>query len=187
VSTFLSYIKSQISVSPELEEALSTYFKKEEIRKGEILLREDSYCRRLYFLEKGTVRTYYYHDQKDVTSWLYHERLFFTAWYSFYLQQPSFEYIETLEDCTVFSIDYHNYQTLLNQFHDFERFGRLIAEEQTAYIDYFSKGFMFLSAKDKYDALLSIFPDVELRVKLGHIATLLGISQETLSRIRSKN
>jgi hypothetical protein len=49
----------------------------------------------------------------------------------------------------------------------------------------YSKGYMFLSAKDKYQLLNEYFPNIELRVKLGQIASFLGISQETLSRIRA--
>ncbi len=63
--------------------------------------------------------------------------------------------------------------------------GKLI-EEQLVYIDTYSKGYMFLSAKEKYDKLLSFFPDIDQRANLGYIASMLGISQETLSRIRGE-
>jgi len=55
------------------------------------------------------------------------------------------------------------------------------------FLDEFSKGWSFLSAKEKYQSLLSYFPDIELRVKLSYIASFLGISQETLSRLRTQN
>ena len=68
----------------------------------------------------------------------------------------------------------------------FERFGRKMYEQQLAYLDAFYKGYLFMTAKERYDLLLSVFPDVTQRVNLGHIASFLGISQETLSRIRAK-
>ena len=68
-----------------------------------------------------------------------------------------------------------------------QEFGRLMVEEQLTFLDYFYRGFMFMSAKEKYNLLLSIFPDVTQRVNLGHIAAVLGISLETLSRIRKKS
>jgi hypothetical protein len=55
------------------------------------------------------------------------------------------------------------------------------------FLDEFNKGWSFLSAKEKYQTLLFYFPDIELRVKLGYIASFLGISQETLSRLRAKS
>ena len=90
-----------------------------------------------------------------------------------------------LEDGTLLEISYEGMQDLYAQFARFERFGRVLMEEHLAFIDHFSRGYMFLSAKERYQQLLISFPDIELRVKLGQIASFLGISQETLSRIRS--
>lgn len=185
MTDLIENISSRIQVSDELKTAILGYFKREKVEKNTVLLRENAFCRRIYFLEEGTVRTYYHHDQKEISSWFYQEGMFFSSWYSFYQQQPSYEYIETLEDCVIHSIDYLNFQKLLNESHDFERFGRILAEEQTAFVDLYSKGYMFYSAKERYQLLLDYFPNVELKVKLGHIASFLGISQETLSRIRA--
>ena len=185
MTTLLDAIRSKIQLSPELEMAIKNAFIRKEIPKRTQLLREHQYCQQLYFLEKGTVRTFYYHEGKDISSWFYRTEMFFTSWYSFYDQKQSFEYIETLEDCVVYTIDYIQYQKLLEEYPIMERFGRLLAEEQMAFLDYFFKGFLFLTAKEKYELLLSFFPDIELHVKLGHIASLVGISQETLSRTRS--
>lgn len=182
----LQNIRSKIQLNKALEDAIVERFQRQVFPKNELLLREHSYCRRLYFLEQGTVRTFYTEKGKEISSWFYKEGLFFTSWYSFYRQQPSFEYIETLEESIICSIDYFNYQQLLERFPAFERFGRLLAEEQTSFIDYFSKGYNFMSAREKYDLLLSMFPDVTMRVNLGQIASFLGISQETLSRIRKR-
>ena len=186
MQNLLQIISSKVRISEKLESAIVGTFRKETISKNEFLLKEFQYCRRLYFLDKGTVRTFYYHKEKDITSWFYREGHFLTSWYSFYTQKASFEYIETLEECTIYSISYTKYQKLILEFPQFERFARLLAEEQTAFVDNFSKGYMFMSAKEKYDLLLSIFPDITLRVNLGHIASFIGVSQETLSRIRRR-
>ncbi len=182
----LEKIKSQLPLTAVLEQAVLEAFVQKEVKRNTLLLREGQYCRDLFFLEKGTLRTFYYHEGKDVTSWIYKEGQFCTAWYSFLKQEPSFEYIEILEDSTVYSISNAAYQQLFQEFPKFERFGRKMMEEQTAFLDYFYKGYLFLSAKERYKLLLSFIPDVEQRMKLGHIASFLGISQETLSRIRTK-
>ena len=186
MKNLIQSIHSKIQLSPTLKQAIESKFVRKDFSKSHTLLQEHQYCRQLYFLEKGVVRTYYFHNEKDVSSWFYHEGQFFTSWYSFFSQQPSFENIETLEDTIIYSIDYFTYQKLLEEFPKLERFGRLLAEEQTSGIDLFSKGYMFMSAREKYDLLLQMFPDVTLRVNLGHIASFLGITQETLSRIRKK-
>lgn len=179
-------IGERCRISPDLEQAIRSNFHLEEVKKNHLLLKEDQYARNLYFIEQGTLRTYYLHDGKEITSWFYHENQFLSAWYSFISGSPSFEYIEVLEDATLYRIDRQNYLKLIESFPAFESFVRKLVEDNLAYLDHFSKGYMFMSAKEKYDLILSMFPDIEFRVKLGHIASLLGISQETLSRIRKQ-
>lgn len=186
MENLIKNIRTKCNVTKELEQAIREAFVLEKIPKNDYLLKEQQYCRKLYYLEEGTIRSFYYDKGKDVTSWFYHEDQFFTSWYAFYSQQPGFEYIEALDDCTVYSIDYFKFQKLFETHPRFERFGRILAEEQSAFVDLFSKGYMFMTAKEKYDLLHEMFPDVSLRVNLGHIASFLGITQETLSRIRKK-
>lgn len=158
----------------------------ETISKGSLLVKEGQIAHRLYFLEKGTARTYYYHKAKDITSWIYKENMPFTAWYSFLNGKPSFENVEILEKSTVVSFTKDNLERLYNQHPQFNQYGRKMVERQLSYLDAFYKGYLFMTAKERYDLLLSTFPDITQRVNLGHIASLLGISQETLSRIRAK-
>ena len=182
----IQHISDNIKVSSGLEAAIKSSFHIKKVAKNELLLEEQKYVRRLYFIEQGTLRTFYYHEDKEVTSWFYRENQFVTSWHGFYNQEISFESIQALEDSTVYWIGHSEFNKLIDEYPKFERFARFLAEEQLAFIDYYSKGYMFMSAKEKYRLLLSYFPDIELRVKLGYIASFLGISQETLSRIRAK-
>lgn len=187
MSTFLGYIKTYTQVSAELAEDLQHLVERDQFPKGHILLNEGRICYRLFFLKRGTARTFYYQDGKDITSWIYPEQIPFTAWSSFLSGRPSFEYIEILEDAEVDSISVDQLEFLYEKYPKFERFGRKLVEEQLLFLDQFSKGYLFMTAREKYDLLQSFFPDVTLRVNLGHIASFLGVSQETLSRIRRKN
>jgi len=179
-------VNSRVAVSPAFEQALYDNFQLQRVAKNEQLLLSHNTARKLYFIEKGTFRTFYTHQDKEISSWFYKQNQWMTAWHSFYLQQPSFEYIEALEDSVVYAIDIFQHKKLIKQFPAFANFARSLAEKQLAFLDSYFKGYMFMSAKERYDVLLAFFPDVELRVKLRYIATHLGISQETLSRIRKK-
>lgn len=173
-------------MTTQLSDAIKARFERIEFKSGDLINDGNSVIRHLYFLESGTVRTFYYHDGKDVTSWFYIENNFFTSWYSF-LQQDAFsEPIEALEDCVAYRISKADLDQLYSDHHEFESFGRRLLEESLSFIDYFYKGHGFVSAKEKYDALIAIYPDITQRAKLGHIASYLGISQETLSRIRGR-
>jgi len=159
-------------------------FEEKKAKKGDKILIQGSKANYLYFIKKGVLHNYYYHDGKQISSWFYAENHFITSWYSFYAQKQSFEEIECLDDCVLYRVSHKNYQKLIADFPAFGNFARLLAEEMLTFIDEFSKGWSFLTAKEKYNLLLAYFPEIELRIKLGYIASFLGISQETLSRIR---
>lgn len=185
MQVLLKHIAERIHLDPALEERIVQDFVRVEATRGKLLLREGVRADYLYFIEKGVLDNFYYHDHKEVTSWFYIEGQFITAWYSFYNQTASFESIRCLEDCTLYSISYDAYQKLMADFPAFNTFARLMSEEILSTLDIFSKSWSFMSAKEKYSILHEYFPQIELRVKLGLIASFLGISQETLSRIRA--
>lgn len=186
MNPFLSYIKHYIDLSIDAEREISNLILKEEVSKGALLLDEGKICRRWYFLSKGTMRTYFYQKGKEVTYWIYPENSIVTSWHSYLLRKPSAEYIEATEDITIYSLTYDQWQELYLKYPELDRFGRLAMEETVALIDDFYKGYYFLTAREKYNLLIAVFPDITQRVNLGHIASMLGISQETLSRVRGK-
>ncbi len=185
-NSLIKAIEKRTKLNHEIKNQVLTYFERIEVDKDHQLLREDQYANKLYFLESGVVRTYYYHKDKEITSWFYEKDQFFTSWNSFIKSNPSFEYIETIQNCIVYSITKEKYNRLLNSHPKLEKFGRLLMEEQLAYVDAYFKGVLFMTAKEKYDLLLSYFTDITNKVNLGHIASFLGITQETLSRLRKQ-
>lgn len=173
-------------LSPQLRKAIESSFHKVSVAKGTLLLEEGTRADYLYFVDKGALHNYYYHDGKKVSSWFYVEGQFITAWSSFYTRKVGFESIECLEDCVLYRINHTDYQKLIADFPAFGNFARVLAEDILSTLDLFSKSWSFLTAKEKYILMQEYFPRIELRVKLGLIASFLGISQETLSRIRAK-
>lgn len=186
MDTFFTYIKQYIVLTADSEKAISKMLKVEKVQKGCQIVKEGKVCNRLYFLSSGTARTFFYQKGKDITHWIYPSNTMFTSWHSYYLRKKSVEYIELTEDATLISLSYEQWQSLYNSFPELNRFGRLILEQELATIDDFYKGYYFLSAKEKYELLIAAFPKITQIANLGHIASMLGISQETLSRIRGK-
>ncbi len=182
----LQHISTKCFLSPDLQERIKTDFEVKKIPRDTKLLSQGHKANYLYFIKEGILHNYYYHNGKKISSWFYKENQFITSWHSFYAQKASFEEIECLEDCIIYQISYTNFQKLIADFPSFGNFARLLAEEMLVFLDDFSKGWSFLSAKEKHQALLSYIPGIELRVKLGFIASFLGISQETLSRLRAQ-
>lgn len=183
---FINYIKQFIELSLDAEKAIFDISEKKIIDKNTTLLEEGRTCNYLYYLVSGTVRTFFYQNGKDITHWISIDNSMFTAYSSYITQKPSMEYLEATEQSIIIAISYDDWQELYKKHPELERFGRLIMEEQIAVIDEFYKGYYFLSAKEKYDLLISYYPEILQKANLGHIASLLGISLETLSRVRGK-
>ena len=159
-----------------------------EVRKGEILVREGDYSYELYYVAKGGARAYYLKDGKTITDWFAFENDFISSIVSFFLGVPSQHYIEVLEDTTFMVLQLQDIEMLCDKYHDFERLGRLSTTKTMIQLQQRIVSLQFKSSKERYDSLLEKYPQIELRAPLGDIASYLGITQETLSRIRnSKN
>lgn len=153
--------------------------------KHHILHQTGTICQYSYLIEKGIARAYYYKDGKDITAHFAFENESITAIDSFIQRKRSRYAIEVLEEAVIHSIHYQDLQDLLAQKPQYEKYIRLFLEQ--IYVDLAERveDLLFFSAKERYQKLLQKHPDLIQRVNLGHIASYIGISQETLSRIRN--
>lgn len=172
-------------LSPNLEEVFKNYLKKEERRKKEFLLKEGSISVKIYFLEKGTCRAFYFSENKEITNWFMSNGDIVISVFSFFTQSPSLESIELLEDATVYSITYQQLQDIYREFPEFNLHGRIITEQYYMMSEHRNFALKKQTAKQRYDILLQQYPMILQKASLGHIASYLGINQETLSRVRA--
>jgi CRP-like cAMP-binding protein len=91
-----------------------------------------------------------------------------------------------LEDCELIQIPYSHLQQLYNDFPETERIGRILTENYYVKLEGRLMSLQFTSAKERYELLMTNNPSIIQRAPLGYIASYLGITQETLSRIRAK-
>lgn len=171
----------------ELNEILS-YFKKETFAKGHKIINQGKICKKLYFIEKGLARSFYYNDNgKEITAWFFDEGGFMTSAESFFQKSPSFYETELLEDSTLYAITNSELEKLFQKYHAMERFGRLLSVQLLSDVLDNLNALKFKIAKERYDFMINKFPTISYRVPLGDMASYLGITQETLSRIRAKS
>lgn len=182
----LQHIKLYAPLSEEAEQALYDCFEQVVLSKNQHLLTEGKICRHLYFLEKGALRGYYNLDGKEITHWFGFDSDFVTSFHSFITQEPSVENLQLLEGSILWSISKDKLTELFNHFHDIERLVRIAYEKYYIRLEERYVNAQFKTATERYEQLLQDAPHIPERVPLGHIASYLGISQETLSRIRSR-
>ncbi|GEO02662.1 cyclic nucleotide-binding protein [Adhaeribacter aerolatus] len=154
--------------------------------KGYILVREGTVANKLYFMEKGIARSFCYKDGKEITFWFGAEGSFISSYNGYIANKPGYGTIELLEDCILFSIDQASMQALFQTDLELANWGRKLAELELIKTEQLLISQLFKTAHEKYQDLLAENPGLLQRVQLGHIASYLGVTQVTLSRIRTK-
>ena len=155
--------------------------------KKTILLKEGDINNNICLVIKGLARAYYLNNGKDITSRLMAEGFIITSWISFYTRKPGDEYIETVEDTILACSHYQDIQKLYEEFPEFNIIGRRQVEYSFYMSELRTRMLRKHTAEEKYKFFLENHPDLMQRVSLKHIATYLGMNEETLSRVRSKH
>jgi CRP-like cAMP-binding protein len=165
---------------------LSQFISLKKLNKEELLLKHGDVCKHMYFVNNGFIRIFYFKDGKEVTEYLAGEKHFFFSITSFFEGSPSDLIIEALEDSEIIQLSKYGIDTLRKQ----------NLEVANLMIEWLSRSLVlsqkrmdsvqFETAKQRYDNLLEQQPEMLNKVPLQYIASFLGITQETLSRIRSK-
>lgn len=184
MTELIAFINHFQELDFETEQAIRKYFVKEIYKRNELIIEAGKICSKLCFIESGLVRRFYEEDGEDVTKWIYSSNQFITSLSSFFEQKPSFEFFQACEETIVYSLSYADEQILL----EYPLFSKFHIKQLRFYLsklNEFHHLYKLMNAQEKYLYLLTSFPQVIEKAKLKHIASLIGVSQETLSRIRA--
>ncbi|MFT7900463.1 Crp/Fnr family transcriptional regulator [Tenacibaculum ascidiaceicola] len=152
--------------------------------KGKTLVREGQYSNKTYYIVSGAARAYYLKNGKDISDWFAFENDFISPIISYFTDKASPHYIELLEDSILLELTKENVEIISNKHHDFERLIRVIVTKTMLSLQERISSILFQKAEQRYKQLLETYPTIIQRVSLTHIASYLGITLETLSRIR---
>ncbi len=183
---FFDYVARFIELNTEEIESISNYLKVEKKKAGTILLREGQTARVSYFNLKGCVRQFYLVEGNEKSTAFYLESQFISSMRSFVNKSPADHYLECLEDCILIPITNSIEKELLDTFPKMERFARLVLEEELGNYQVMLSNQIFLNPEERYLELTKNHKALLQRVSLKHLATFLGISPESLSRIRKR-
>lgn len=156
------------------------------VDRGAILLREGAVCDRIYFVVQGLISGSYNVQDKEVCNWFAAENDMGTSYYSFITKSPSYEVIEALEDSVLQCLSHDSINEMYRRFPETERAGRIILEQYYARLEDRLISIQFKAAKERYQLLYAKRPEIILRAPVGKIATYLGVTPETLSRVRAE-
>lgn len=183
----LNDIIDNIYPLPEVSKGvLKQHITEVHLRKGYILLRAERIERNIYFIKQGIVRAFVKTVSTETTFWLGKEGDTVISMKSYVANEKGYENIELLENCRLFELNIQKLQQLFVQDIHIANWGRKLAEQELVKTEERLISQQFRTATERYKELIKNRPDLIQRVQLGHIASYLGITQVSLSRIRAE-
>jgi len=165
---------------------VDVYFKPVKLRKKAFLWREGEICNYVGFMSQGAMRHFFCKDGEEKTCGISLENTFFTDYDSFYNRIPTISNSQALEDSLVLTITKPNLDLLYQESPPFESLGRLMAEKSAQAASARAASLTSDKPEERYLSLLEQNQSLFRRVPQKYIASMLGISPESLSRIRKR-
>ncbi|MHA6697489.1 Crp/Fnr family transcriptional regulator [Chryseobacterium sp. A301] len=184
IENLINHIANFIPISTELKCRLETIGEIRNLSKGHFLHKPDRTCRSTYFITSGLIRTYYLKGEKEITDNFSAENEWITSIYSFLQNIPDFFHIQTLEATELIEITLTDLEECFKDFPEMERFGRMLISQYFLQQSERIISLQFNSAIERYQFFERTQKNKLQRVPLGMLASHLGMTQETLSRVR---
>ena len=173
-----------------LSEGVKDYFRKHSyacsFRKGKLLLKAGEICEHIYFIKKGAVRGFIKEGTKDITTWITAENEVVSSISALDEREPALENMQAIENCELLALTYSDFQNLYVRFPEFNIVARKVLQKY--YKDAEGRAFIvrLTNAENKYRLFITRYGHLANRIPLKYIASFLGITVETLSRVRKK-
>lgn len=155
------------------------------LNKHDLFLKQYAVCNHICYVENGLIRIYYYKDGKEVTEYFAHEGGMFFSIESYFKQIPSYLMVEALEPTVLYAFPREALEKLCSRNIEIEHLVRKMLEGSLIISQKRVFSLLFESAQERYNNLLKSFPDIIRRVPSVYIASYLGITPETLCRVKT--
>ncbi len=183
---FKAYLKNVSFLTESDCTLFEPFLKTENLNAKQNFLEAGKTCRHIGFINSGALRMFYINGDKEINTHFTFENDFVVDYDSFLTQKPGRYFIQALEDTQVVTFNFDALQNAYQQSKNWERFGRIIAEQSYKLTTARVESFLFLDGEQRYTQLLGAAPHIFDRVPLYHIASYLGLERESLSRLRKK-
>ena len=181
-----SHFSQYIRLSPALQADLADKIAIVHFRKGDTVHDTSRVCRESYFIRQGLLRTYYLKDGKEISEYFSAEEEWVNSPRSFMQQQLDIYSIDALENTEAYRLKVADLGYLFDHYPEMERYARLSMGSLFGHLIERITSLRFTSAAEKYAHFCQAYAGLHHRIPLGMVASYLGITQETLSRIRAR-
>lgn len=182
----IDYIGSMYPLTKEIRDYIRQHTYARKVPKGKFLLKQGEVCGHYYYIYKGVLRSFLKFGTKEITIWINPENEITTSIRSMTATRPSDENIQAIEDCELVVISYEAMEGIYEKFPELNMVGRKLLQEYYAASEERVYICRIPDARSRYQHFIDTRPELINRIPLKHIASYLGITLETLSRLRSR-
>lgn len=184
---FWKFTDCYVLFSKQEKKLIAPYFKAKDIPKNSTLVDLGDLSRELFFILKGCLRYYYLtEDGREITGFIFQENMFAGSHNSFFSQIPSTQILESIEESSVLTINYTGLMDLYRLVPKMNELVRKILEHRFAFAQSVIASLIINKPEERYRQLLKQQPELVHRVPLNILATYIGITPVSLSRIRAR-
>jgi CRP-like cAMP-binding protein len=185
--SLIQYVRQLLPMSHDRAAEVLEKFYPDKIEKNSYLLKAGKVCNESHFIERGIIRSYTFDlEGYEVTTAFYSKNMFTSDLLSFFKRTASKEYLQAITDCEVWSTTYDDMQSSFHAFPEYREFGRLNIINQYGILKQRMLSALQQTAEQRYDDLMNTDPEIIQHVPLKYIASYLGITDTSLSRIRKE-
>lgn len=183
------FISNYVDLTDSDKIQLNNIISVREYEKGDVLIKESQVCKTLQFVVSGIYRVYKIEDGKEITSYFNYKKRnpFVASFVSLLTGEPSRETIECIESGELLTISYKNWKALYEKSHALNTFGRLMAEFNYVLAMERIESLQYHNATDRYTMFIKLYPNLLNLIPHHYIASYLGVTPESLSRIRKNS
>jgi CRP-like cAMP-binding protein len=186
MNEFIRFCNQLSTLDKAASDELFDKLKTKTFQKGDYLLNDGNVCRYLYFIDKGLTKTFFYREGKEFIMRFFPENMMFTVVDSYITQTPSTFMIMALEPTTVTCIRQDELEELCKKHHCIETFYRKLVSFASINMTKRISELLEENATERYNHFVKENNSLLQRISLGDLASYIGITQVSLSRIRAK-
>jgi len=181
------YISHYFGVNREELAELASHFKPTVLNKGDYFLKAGHQCHKLSFIRSGLIRIYASAGDKEVTQWISSTGYFVTDLSSLIFETPVRWHMQALSPCELYTIERRDYIALGKSIPKWHEIEKLFIAKCFSILEDRIFGFLSMTAEERYQMLFNNHRELFNQVPLQYLASMIGMTPETFSRIRKKS